>query len=420
MTAQSAHAVPDVPYVESQTWSNWSQLATSTPAYTMRPRTEDEVAECIRFAIHNDLPVRPVGTGHSWTGLCSTNGVQIDVSALTGVRVVDRERKLVAVKAGTTIWDLGEALWDEGFSLKNQGDIDVQTVAGALSTGTHGSGIDLGILASSVRRVRLVDGLGNVVEITEADPDSLRAAQVSLGMLGIIVEVDLEVVDRYYLEEEVTYPTWKELLDGWDRDVADNRHSSWFWFPDDTSPPLYQLAVPEGVSVVDRAHLRRINVAEGPARQLDVDRRVDRNYRIYHGEFTGPYYEFEIFVPAEHAREAMVRIRQIVQTTRPWEKFPVQPRWVKGDDAFLSPAYKVDSVGISVSGNASTDYNDYFREVYATLKEFGPRMHWGKVHFLRRDDLDEMYPELGKFNLARHRFDPNGLFLNNYTRTLFG
>src|SRR4051812_28176828 len=170
MTAQSARAVPDVPYVESQTWSNWSQLATSTPAYTMTPRTEGEVAECIRFAIDNDLPVRPVGTGHSWTGLCSTNGVQIDVSALTGVRVVDRGRKLVAVKAGTTIWDLGEALWDEGFSLKNQGDIDVQTVAGALSTGTHGSGIDLGILASSVRRVRLVDGLGNVVEITEADP----------------------------------------------------------------------------------------------------------------------------------------------------------------------------------------------------------------------------------------------------------
>lgn len=419
MTSSSAHAIPDVPFVESQPWSNWSLLATSTPAYTMKPRTESEVADCVRFAIASGLPVRPVGTGHSWTGLCTTDGVQIDVSGLTGVTVVDRARKRVAVKAGTTIWDLGEALWDEGFSLKNQGDIDVQTVAGALSTGTHGSGIELGILASSVRRVRLVNGLGELVDITEEDSDALRAAQVSLGMLGIIVEVELDVVDRYYLEEEVTYPTWDELLDGWERDVAGNRHSSWFWFPDDTSPPLYQLPVPEGRSVADCAHLRRINVADGPARQIDTERRVDRNYLIYHGEFTGPYYEFEIFVPAEHAREAVTRIRRIVRTTRPDEKFPVQPRWVKGDDALLSPAYMTDSVGISVSGNAATDYNDYFREVYAALAEFGPRMHWGKVHFLGRQELEKMYPEFATFQDVRTRFDPHGIFLNEYTRELF-
>lgn len=419
MNPSSAHAIPDVSFVEAQPWSNWSLLVTSTPAYTMAPRTEEEVVDCVRFAIDHDLPVRPVGTGHSWTGLCTTEGVQIDVRALNGVRVVDRQRKVVAVKAGTTVWELGIALWDEGFSLKNQGDIDVQTVAGALSTGTHGSGIDLGILASSVHRVRMVDGLGELRDITKDDPDALRAAQVSLGMLGVIVEVELEVVDRYYLEEEVTYPTWDDLLAGWERDVADNRHSSWFWFPDDSSPALYQLPVPEGGSVVDRAHLRRINVAEGPARQIDADRRVDRNYLIYHGEFTGPYYEFEIFVPVEHARDAMSRIRHIVQTTRRDEKFPVQPRWVKGDDALLSPAYRTDSVGISVSGNASTNYNDYFREVYAALQEFGPRMHWGKVHFLSRQDIESMYPEFGKFQVVRSRFDPNGIFLNDYTRTLF-
>ena len=418
MTPPSSTATPDVPFVASQPWSNWSQLASSTSAFTVQPRAEDEVVESVRFAIENELPIRPVGTGHSWTGLCATDGVQIDVSALKGIRVVDRDRKRVAVKAGTTIWELGEALWDEGFSLKNQGDIEVQTIAGALSTGTHGSGIDLGILASSLRRARLVNGRAELVDITEDDPDTLHAAQVALGMLGIIVEVELEVVERYYLEEEVTYPTWDALLEGWERDVADNRHSSWFWFPDDTSPPLYQLPVPEGESV-DRAHLRRINVTEGPARQIDAERRVDRHYLIYHGEFTGPYYEFEIFVPAEHAREAMTRIRHMVQITRPAEKFPVQPRWVKGDDAFLSAAYKADSVGISVSGNASTDYLDYFREVYAALEEFGPRMHWGKVHFLTRADLESMYPEFDTFQSVRQRFDPNGIFLNDYTSTLF-
>lgn len=410
---------PAAPYVTSQPWTNWSELASSTPAFTVTPRTDDEVVDTVRFAIDNKLPIRPIGTGHSWTALCATEGVQIDLTGLKGIRVVDRDRKRVAVKAGTSIFELGEALWDEGFSLKNQGDIDVQTVAGAASTGTHGSGIELGILSASIRKVRLVNGRGELIEITEDQPDQLRAAQVSLGMLGIIVELELEVVDSYYLEEEVTYPTWDELLAGWDSDVADNRHSSWFWFPDDDSPPLYQLPVPEGESVVDRAHLRRINVADGPARQIDSERRVDRNYLIYHGEFTGPYYEFEIFVPAEHAREAVTRIRHIVQTARPDEKFPVQPRWVQADDAYLSPAYKADSVGISVSGNASTDYNDYFREVYAALKEFGPRMHWGKIHFLVREDLESMYPEFDKFQVVRRAFDPEGIFLNSYTRTLF-
>lgn len=410
---------PNAPFVSSRPWSNWSKLSSSVPAYTVTPRTEDEVVESVRFAIANNLPVRPIGTGHSWTALCATEGVQIDLTGLSGVRVVDRERKRVAVKAGTTIFDLSEALWDEGFSLKNQGDIDVQTIAGAVSTGTHGSGIDLAILSASVTKVRLVNGLGELIDITEDNPNELRAAQVSLGMLGIIVELELEVVDRYFLEEEVTYPTWEELLAGWSSDVANNRHSSWFWFLDDESPPLYQLPVPEGESVADRAHLRRINIAEGPAREIDAERRVDRNYLIYHGTFEGPYYEFEIFVPAEHAQEAVTRIRRIVQTTRPAEKFPVQPRWVRADDAYLSPAYRADSVGISVSGNDSTDYLSYFREVYAALEEFGPRMHWGKLHFLKRTDLVAMYPEFERFDVVRRRLDPNGIFLNDYTRTLF-
>jgi FAD/FMN-containing dehydrogenase len=411
---------PPVEFVTGQSWNNWSGQATAEPAFTVFPSTEQEVEEAVRFAIAHRLPVRPVGSGHSWTALCTTPGVMIDLRNLKGVRVVDRERKRVAVKAGTTIFELGEALWDEGFSLKNQGDIDVQTIAGALSTGTHGSGAGLGVLAEAVKTARFVDGRGNLVEITEDQPDHLKAVQISLGLLGVITEVELEVVDRYYLEEEVTYPSWQDLLDRWDSDVAENHHSSWFWFPRHDSPERWGIPAPAGETMTDRAHLRRINVSDGPARQVDSEHRVDRNYLIYHGEFDGPYFEMELFVPAERAREAVSRIRTLLQENMTHEKYPVQPRWVKADDIYLSPAYKTDCVGISIGGDSSTDYEVYFREVDRLLADLGARMHWGKVHFLDRERVAALYPEFEAFQQVRKFHDPDGIFLNAYTHEIFG
>lgn len=399
-------AGPDVPFDEGATWSNWSQLATSTPAYVVHPRSEAEVAEAVKFAAAHGLQVRPVGSGHSWTALCATDGILVNLAGLKGIKVLNRERKLVRIKAGTTIDELGAALWDEGFSLKNQGDIDVQTIAGALSTGTHGSGARLGILASSVKALRLVDGRGNLVEITEDNPVRLHAAQVSLGLLGVITELVLEVVDRYYLEEEVTYPTWQQLMDGWDDDISSNHHSSWFWFPREDSPQRLGLPVPEGEKIADRAHLRRINITDGPARVIDAHRRVDRNYLIYHGEFEGPYAEMEVFIPAQHAREAVTRIRTMLQEHMPNESYPVQPRWVTGDNALLSPAYGVDSVGISVVSDTTVGYLDFFKEVDSLLADLNARMHWGKVHFLTRDRIAALYPELDTFQRVRAEFDP--------------
>ncbi|MFJ5956648.1 D-arabinono-1,4-lactone oxidase [Paenarthrobacter sp. NPDC092416] len=419
MSSSSSEATLSAPTTRDASWTNWAGNITSTPAYSVEPRNEDEVVEAVRFAIAQNLPVRVVGTGHSWTGLGATDGVQINVSKLSGLRVVDRERKRVAVAAGTSIFDACEALWEEGFSLKNQGDIDVQTIAGAASTGTHGSGITLANIASSIKRIRLVNGLGELVEITEDEPELLRAARISLGTLGVFVEIELEVTDRYYLEEEVTFPSWDELLEKWDSNVQENLHSSFFWFPTPESPSLYDLEIPEGVTVTDHAHLRRINKVEGPARVVDDSRRVDRNYLIYHGTFTGPYFEFEYFIPADRALEVMTRLREIVTNENPEELYPIQPRWIKGDDAYLSPCYKQDSVGISISGNASTDYLAYLQKMDGVFQAYGGRPHWGKFHFFNRAKAQEVFPEFDKFNSIRREFDPNDIFLNELTGELF-
>lgn len=419
MSSPSPETTLSAPLTRDALWTNWAGNISSSPAFTVAPRNEDEVVEAVRFAIDQNLPVRVVGTGHSWTGLGATDGVQVNVSQLSGLRVVDRERKRVAISAGTSIFDACEALWEEGFSLKNQGDIDVQTIAGAASTGTHGSGITLANIASSIKRIRLVNGRGELVEITEEDDELLRAARVSLGTMGIFVEIELEVVDRYYLEEEVTFPSWSDLVDQWDSNVRENLHSSFFWFPTPDSPALYDLEIPEGTSVADHAHLRRINKVEGPARVVDVSRRIDRNYLIYHGTFTGPYFEFEYFVPVERALEVMARLRDIVLVENPEELYPIQPRWIKGDDAYLSPCYNQDSVGISISGNASTDYLSYLKKMDEVFHEYGARPHWGKFHFFDRARTEEVFPEFATFNRIRREFDPNDIFLNELTGELF-
>ena len=419
-TSTSTMAEPSAPFVRDQLWKNWSGNVTARPAFTVRPTDEQGVVEAVRFAVDQGLKVRVVGTGHSWTGLCDTDGVQIDVSGLSFVRVADRERKLVTVGAGTSVWDANVALWDEGFSLKNQGDIDVQTIAGAASTGTHGSGVSLQNIASSIRRIKMVDGRGELVEITGEDPETLRAARVALGTVGVFVEVDLEVVDRYYLQEEVVYPGWEEIVERWDADVQRYHHSSMIWFPKQGSPALFDIEVPDDVDFVDHAVKRRITKVEGPAQHVDDQHFTDRNYLVYHGSITGPYIELEYFVPAERSLEVMSRLRDNVVHENPEEEYGIQPRWVKADDAHLSPCYGRDSVGISVVGSTRTDFMTYLRKVHDIFMEYDARPHWGKFHFFDREAVRRTFPEYDAFNRVRAAHDPDGIFLNDLTGQLFG
>ena len=410
---------PAASFVTGQPWRNWAGNIEATPAYTVSATTDEEVADAVKFARAEGLPVRVVGTGHSWTGLGATDGVQINVRNLNKFAVSDRGRKLVTVGAGITIWEVCEALWDEGFSLKNQGDIDVQTLAGAAATGTHGSGITLGNIASSIKRIRMVDGRGEIVDLTESDPDALRAARVSLGTLGIFTEIEFEVVDRYYLEEFVTFPSWEEFTENWDVNVTENLHSSLLWCPKDKGLALFDIVGPD-IPLQDHAHRRRINKVEGPAQEFDEWHRIDRNYLIYHGTFTGPYIEFEYFVPAERSLEMLTRLREELRTNFPAEPFPMQPRWVKGDtEAYLSPCWGRDSVGISICADPATDYFTFLRAMHDVFMEYGARPHWGKLHFFDKDDAKAVFPEFESFNEARRRFDPDGIFLNDVTRKLF-
>src|SRR3954447_3670647 len=201
---------------DAATWTNWVGNQSCTPARLAAPRSEDEVGEVVASAAARGLGVRVAGAGHSFTPVVATDGVLLDLGALGGVRSVDVERRRGVVGPRTIIGDFGGPLWAHGLALANQGDIVAQQIAGAVSTATHGSGLRSGSFSGAVRRLRLVTASGDVVEVDESNPDVLHAAQVAVGMLGAITEVELEVTAAYKLRERIERWSWSEAWERFD------------------------------------------------------------------------------------------------------------------------------------------------------------------------------------------------------------
>jgi FAD/FMN-containing dehydrogenase len=377
------------------------------------------VAELVARAAARGETVRVAGAGHSFTPVVATDGLLLDVRGLPHIRSLDAERRRVVVGPATTIGEFGEPLWEAGLALANQGDIVAQQIAGAVATATHGSGLRLGCFSSSVRRVRLVTASGDVREIAEDEPELLRAAQVSVGMLGVVTELELEVARAYRLSERIEHWSWEEAWGSFDELARTHRHYSFFWMPSDGSAELYGLAEP-GVSLTDRCHVKIYDeVDESVPDSAEPRARVGPAHVIYPMVYEPNFHELEYFVPFERGRDALAAMRELMLARLPASIFPMEVRTVGRDEADLSHSYDRDTVVISVSGTPGTDYWPYLREVDALLGEFDARVHWGKLHFLTQEQLYERYPRAGAFVAARRELDPNGTFLNDHLRPLF-
>jgi FAD/FMN-containing dehydrogenase len=419
------HTIPrTVEYVCNETWTNWAANQTCTPAYTFQPRSEDEVLDAVRFAIGQRLPVRAVGAGHSSTPIVQTGGVLIHTDALTGLTDVDTARRRVRVRGGTHLSDLGDAMWEHELAMPNQGDAANESIAGVLATAAHGSGLGQTSVSARLRGARIVTGLGEIVEIDERDVQRLRAAQVAIGTLGIMTEVELEVSPRYYLQEEISYPQWDQAQDEVAHQVATARHYSFLWCPHDRSPDLYELPCPAGLPMANRTYqkvYREVDVTESGGLVSTARGRIDRSYRIFDaGGMSTPFHELEYGVPAEQAMPAIAAMQRLMQVDHPDQRYPLEVRWVKADDAYLSPFHRRDTCVLSVSGAPGSDYWPYLRDVDALLSDFDARPHWGKLHFLTRDRIAHAYPEFQAFDAVRRELDPDGIFLNASLGQLFG
>jgi FAD/FMN-containing dehydrogenase len=406
-------------------WRNWVGNQSFIARHKGEPRSEDELAALVHEATRQNLGVRVAGSGHSFTPVVATSGLLLSLSQMQGVIGVDRERKRVTVRAGTRIGDVGRALKPLGLSLRNQGDIDSQAIAGAVSTGTHGTGVALGNMSSQAAGMRLVQADGSALDVDgDSDPEMIAAAQVSVGMLGVISQITLQTVDAYNLKEKLWRDDFDACMEKHDELAANNRHFSFFWCPVPQSRHLYCLPDVSAVSPTKRetdvCEMKVMNVTdEPPFANEETFERVAYSSEIYPIEYVPNFHELEYAIPVENGKDALRQVRELMLTKHTNCIYPVEYRFTAGDPAMLSPFYRRDSVTVSVSGGPGIDYWAYLLDVDAILRQYEARPHWGKLHFNRAEDMPVLYPRFADFQAIRRRLDPEGRFLNDHLRNLF-
>lgn len=386
-------------------WTNWAGNVECAPQAIAVPRDEADAIAAVRDAIRDGLPIRVVGAGHSHAPLCASDGTVLSFDRLLGMQSVDAERKRASIGAGTRITALGEPLVARGLALANQGDIDVQALAGAISTGTHGTGPSLGSLSTMVRGVRLIDGRGDLVDIDETTPALLRAASLALGTVGAILSITLQLVPAYRLHERLWSAPLEQTLDRLDMLIAATRHFEFFWRPD--------------TGLCDCKALDATNLPPDPMTRVE-GQRIDHSYRVFPSVRQVKHVESEWSVPAERGPECFREIHALMTTRHTDARMAVEYRTVSEDDLPLSPNYGRASVTISIHEYVARDWLPFFSDAQAIFLNHGGRPHWGKWHSLRALDIADRYPALGSFTAVRQTLDPQGVFLTPYMRTLFG
>ncbi|MFN8445773.1 MAG: D-arabinono-1,4-lactone oxidase [Caldilineaceae bacterium] len=400
------------------TWTNWVGNQSFSPKAIYEVSEEAEVAALIQRVAAEGISVRTFGTGHSFTPIVETDGLLLDTSRMRGVLAIDKLRKQVTALPKTTVGDFGEPLWEHGLALANQGDIDTQAIAGAVATGTHGSGNRLPSFSAALVGARFVDGLGNVVNVsTSENAEVLPALQTSLGLLGLMTQLTLQVTDAYELHARNEIMPFAAVMERFDEYTNHYRSFSFFWMPSDASAALYCLDNGKR----DDCAIRFFQQAT-PAmsrQHLPANERIDRSYRIYPMHYDPNFHEMEYFLPLKDAHDILREMRKLMFRWLPLSVYPLEIRTVAGDQAWMSPNYQSDNLVVSISGKPSDDYWPYLRACDALFAEFKGRPHWGKLHFMSADRLARLFPRYEEFMQMRRRFDPKGIYLNKHTRALF-
>ncbi|GAB3811795.1 D-arabinono-1,4-lactone oxidase [Tessaracoccus terricola] len=390
---------------------NWSGSMSFTARTRARPRDEDDVVHLVRRAAQSGQVVRPVGSGHSSTPLVATDDVLVSLEDLSGVLAHDSDAGTATVGPGTGLADLGRELHDVGLALENYGDVDYQAIAGALGTGTHGTGERLGNLSSNLVGGRLVTGSGEVVAFgvdggEPEDSDLVRAAQVSLGALGIWTSLTLRVVPAYELHRQnfMTHVDW--VLEHFDELAARYRHVDFYWYPRSDEAQVRVLDEPGRLAGLE---------VEGT---LKTEQR-GHSYDILPNSRDLRFDEMEFMFERAHGLEVFREVRERVkQRHRRNVGWRVLVRTVAPDAAMLSNAHHRDTMTIALLQNAELPHEAYFADMEPLFLAHDGRPHWGKKHTRVAADLRPMYPEWDRFGELRRELDPEGVFLGDYLREL--
>ena len=427
------------------TWRNWAGNQKASPVSIDAPRSVAELAALVASASEQGQKVKAVGSGHSFTSAAATNGRMIRLENLSGILHVDRATCRVTVGAGTRLSELNTLLDAEGLALANLGDIAYQTVAGAISTSTHGTGKALTGLAGQVVAMKLVNGLGEIIECSQSvNPHIFDVARVSVGALGVITEYTLQAVPSFRLRALEKPMRLDVVLENAHDLASTNDHFEFFWIPhtkwaltkrnNRTEDELQPLPRVKGwiektfmenyafgaVCRIGRARPSLIPRLATALPSSGSREYVDQSFKIFASPRIVRFYEMEHALPVEALVPALKEIRAMVDRKGYLLNFPVEVRFTKGDDVPLSTAYGRDSAYIAVHVYKGMECQPFFRDVEDILRAYDARPHWGKMHYREADELSKLYPRWDEFITLRNQLDPQRTFSNAYSDTVFG
>lgn len=421
-------------------WKNWSGAQSCMPNERIAPASEDELASLLKQATGT---VRPVGSGHSFSAVVPTDDTLLSVNRLAGLMGHNASTKTATFGGGTLLSQTGKPLSDVGLALNNMPDIDYQTLGGAFATSTHGTGIQYGSMSDQITGLRLATPGGELLDIDASKPELFNAARVSLGALGVASQFTLQCRDAFNIKEDLELRKTEDILDEVDSLVANNRH----WEMQVLTHSDYALSVAlnetdepinsdgteedEGggayIAMIEALHkygrnfpaLRR-NIFNAIVSTVSFDSRIAHSYGIYANVRNVRFNEMEYQVPAEAGPACLREIMQTIHSRNLNSWFPIEYRYVKGDDMWLSQFNGRDSASISIHQYYQMDYHEFFSIIEPIFWKYDGRPHWGKLHTLNAKQLANLYPNFKDFQAVRDELDPQGKMLNPHLRSLFG
>lgn len=386
-------------------WRNWSGKQVARPQQLYHIRSQDHAQALVATCNDKGTGLRVAGSGHSHMPLVPSSQAIADLSGLTGIIDIDKKHKTATLWAGTPIYALGQVLQNSGLALKNQGDIDRQSIAGAVATGTHGTGVTLQNLSASVIGYTMVLASGELVKCdAENNPELWRIAGINLGAVGLVTQLQLQLRDAYKLQEKNWSESFDSLLPKIDSLIKSNRHFEFFWSPE-----------------TDLASAKTLNETTSTVQYplQDEQNRCAWNYEVLANHRPFLHTEMEYSVPAEHGVICFLAIRELIRKDFPQLRWPVEYRTLAADDLWLSTANGRATVTLSVHQGIDEDDEALFRACEEIFLCFNGRPHWGKVNYLDGASLANAHQHWSQWWQARNHFDPNKTFINDYLAGLY-
>ncbi len=430
------------------TWCNWGRSQRATPTAVLAPADADEIAGIVRSAHERGERVTAVGAGHSFSAVAVAPGIQLDLASLTGLLAIDATTREATFAAGTPLHAVGDLLAPHGLALESMGDIDRQTIAGAVATGTHGTGLAFGSIGSTITAATLVTGTGDVLRVSATEhPDLLPAVRLGVGALGVLVDVTLRCVPAFTLHAVERVEPLDAVLDAWRERAGGADHVEWYWFHGtDAAITMTRTRGPADAPPIGPGRIRRLaerelltngawgalcgaasavpalapSIARAASTQFAGPEVRDRSDRVFVAPRRVRFREMEYGMPLDAVPSAFRAMRALVER-RGWRiTFPVEVRAVAADDALLSTAHGRETGYVAVHRYWREDPRAHFAEVERIMLDHDGRPHWGKLHTQTAADLEPRLPTLADFRAVRDRLDPDRTFDNPYLRRTIG